>query len=87
MSNCSFSIPFTQSPADVIEKAKNAITGAGGTFNGDVNQGSFRLSTPLGKVEGTYIINNQSLDVTVTDKPLFIGCGKIESELRKRLGS
>jgi hypothetical protein len=85
MAKCSISIDFS-SPADqLVAQAQSAITGAGGQFSGNMQNGSFSISTPLGSVKGLYRIATQQINIDITDKPMFVSCDRIESELRKYL--
>ena len=79
---CQFAIPFTGSAIDLTDKAKTAITGAGGSFTGDETAGAFSISTPVGKIAGSYTVNDSALRVTIDDKPFFISCGQIENQLK-----
>jgi hypothetical protein len=83
MSACNFSIPFNITPTEVATKARTAITNAGGQFVGNEQSGTFYLSTPLGAVRGSYNIAGTVLHVAIESKPLFLGCGVIETQLRK----
>jgi hypothetical protein len=85
MKNCSFSIEFQQTAQEVVQLAGNAIKGAGGQFSGDDNEGQFKLSTGIGSVKGSYTITGGAINIDISDKPPFIGCGRIESEIRKYL--
>lgn len=85
MSKCSFSIPFSESAEDFLVKAKSGITSAGGIFFGDVNAGNFSISTFVGAIAGTYTFRGSTLQVEITDKPMFLSCSMIEEELRKKL--
>lgn len=82
---CNFSIGFTGSPQELINKAKTAVTNAGGNFNGDASQGAFSISTPAGKIGGNYTVSGQNFSVAVSEKPFFVSCGMIEAQLRKYL--
>jgi hypothetical protein len=86
---CQFTIPFDGSAADLTGKARTAITGAGGNFEGDENVGQFSISTPVGKITGSYTVGDdrQALHVHIEDKPFFISCGQIEGQLKKSLGA
>lgn len=84
---CQFAIPFAGSASDLTQKAGNAITGAGGTFSGDENAGNFSLSTPVGKIAGSYTVEGNALQVKIEDKPFFVSCGQIEGQLKKSLGA
>jgi hypothetical protein len=86
MSKCNFSIPFTGSVEQLVAKAKNAITSAGGQFTGDAAGGEFSLSTFAGTISGSYDVSPSNLNIEITDKPIFVSCSMIESELKKYLG-
>lgn len=83
MSKCNFSIQFSGSASDIISKARQTIENAGGTFNGDVLAGSLSISSFIGKIEGQYAIVGNEMNVVISEKPLFITCGRIEDELKK----
>ena len=82
---CNFSINFTGSVEPLIAKASSAITGAGGSFTGDTGSGQFYISTPVGKVAGSFSVVGQAISFSISDKPFLLGCGRIEEELRKYL--
>ena len=82
---CNFSISFTGSAEDLITKAKTAVGNAGGNFSGDASQGTFSISTPAGKISGNYTVSGQNFSVTVSEKPFFVSCEMIETQLRKYL--
>ena len=86
MSQCNFSIPFSGNAEEIFAKAQTAITNAGGKFTGDVGAGEFSLSTFIGAIEGSYSMNGSTMNVLITDKPMFLSCSKIEEELSKYLG-
>ncbi len=83
---CNFSINFNGNVEALVGKAKNAITGAGGSFNGDIRSGSFGIKTFLGEVVGLYEISNQQLNIEISKKPMLVPCSEIENQLRKYLG-
>jgi hypothetical protein len=83
---CNFSVPFSGEVAEIISKARKGIGNAGGNFNGDDNTGSFDISTMAGDVRGTYAVNGNMLEVNITDKPMFLPCDMIESQLKNYLG-
>jgi hypothetical protein len=85
MSKCNFSIAFSGSPEELVERARKAITGAGGQFFGDASTGEFSLSTFIGKISGNYNAAPLKLEIEITDKPIFIGCSRIKEELEKYL--
>jgi hypothetical protein len=83
---CNFSIDFSGPAANVVQEARKAIENAGGSFNGDTNEGDFEIQSPVGKARGTYTISNSAINIVITKKPIIISCARIEEELRKRLG-
>ncbi len=85
MSDCKFDISFNSSAAALIDKAKQSIGNAGGEVAGDLTSGNFTIPTPLGKVMGTYAIAQQVATFHITEKPMFVGCGLIESTINKYL--
>jgi len=85
MSKCNFSISLNESPEELIERARKAITGAGGQFFGDASTGEFSLSTFIGKISGNYNAAPSKLEIEIIDKPVFIGCSRIKEELEKYL--
>ena len=85
MSKCNFSIPFHGSVEQLVGKAKDAIRSAGGQFSGDVAGGQFSLSTFVGTISGSYDVSQSSLNIDISDKPMFVSCSMIEQELKKYL--
>jgi len=85
MKTCNFSIAQTQPIEQLIDKAKNAIVSAKGTFEGDMEKGKFALSTPVGKIEGNYKVQPDSIVFEITDKPMMLACSMIENQLKKYL--
>jgi len=85
MAECSFKFKIEADPAEQIEKVKAKIEQEGGTFNGDENEGTFSLPTPVGVIEGSYQLTAEELKIDITKKPAFLPCSMLESELKKRL--
>ncbi len=85
MKGCRFAIQFSDSAAAVIREAGSAITSAGGNFDGDEGTGTFELPTGIGSVKGRYTIADSVINIQISDKPLFVGCKKIEKTIIKYL--
>lgn len=85
MSKCSFSIPFSGNAAALISRAKSAVEGQGGSFSGDETVGSFSLKV-FGTITGNYSVQGSALQIEITDKPMMLSCGMIESALKSQLG-
>jgi hypothetical protein len=85
MARCNFTIEFEEPEEKLIERAKNGITSKGGTFEGNTEKGLFSMPTPAGKVVAAYTVNGNQIHFEIMDKPLIVGCNRIEEELRKRI--
>jgi hypothetical protein len=86
MSSCDpFSITFQGTAEDFLAKAQKAIAKVNGTFNGTTTSGSFDINSPIGQVAGSYTIAGQDLTITVTEKPMMLGCGMLEGMLKGAL--
>ena len=83
--SCNIIIPFSGPAAVILDKARNAVTGQGGSFEGDLHSGAFDVSLMSNRVAGTYQVNEQELHLSITDKPMFIPCNAIESFLKSKL--
>lgn len=85
MVECSFKFNIDSSPAAIINNLKSKIEKEGGSFTGDENEGNFNLPTPVGSIEGNYLVIDNELKIDITKKPMMLPCSMIESELEKRL--
>lgn len=85
MPACNFSIPFSGTPADILNKAEAAIHDQGGHFRGDEMGGAFELTVLGSSINGSYRISGQELNVTIDNKPFMIPCSTIQSYLTKHL--
>lgn len=83
MAKCNFSIAFDGDAGQLVEKARKEILKAGGTFSGNESAGVFSLGTPLGTVKGHYTISEQIFAIEVLEKPMLLGCSRIENEMRR----
>jgi hypothetical protein len=87
MASCGFSIEFSESAESLVARARQAILKATGTFEGNVSAGSFAVHTPIGKVKGSYTTNTSSIHIHIDQKPMLLGCDRIEKELRNYLAA
>ena len=85
MSDCNFNINFSGSAEEILSKAKNAVESQGGAFDGDSNSGTFHVSLLSNTVSGSYRVEGSNLQLTITEKPMFVPCNAIESYLVKKL--
>ncbi len=82
---CKFTIPFSGNPNDVLLKAKSAIMGQGGTFEGNDSGGKFDVSVFGNTIKGSYFVMGQELNIIIDSKPFLIPCSTIEGYLRNKL--
>jgi len=85
MAKCNITIDFSGNGEELIKSAEQAISGAGGSFSADNSEGKFAINSPLGKVSGTFVVQGQSFNISITDKPFLVSCDRIEQELRKQI--
>jgi len=85
MSACNFTIPFTKSVTEILEKAKKTIESQSGNFTGDENAGNFDVSIFGNTVIGSYTVIGQNLNIDITEKPFLVPCNMIESYLKNNL--
>ena len=79
-------IKFDSMPETIVETAKHEIvTKQGGTLTGDTKTGKFSLPLPVGKVEGSYTITGQMINIFITKKPIFVPESVIKSKLQEFL--
>jgi hypothetical protein len=85
MAECTFKFNIESNPAEIINKVKLKIENEGGSFTGNEKDGNFNLPTPVGTIEGNYLVSDNELKIDITKKPMMLPCSMIESELEKRL--
>lgn len=85
MSACNFSIDFSKSVTEILNKAKTTVESQGGNFTGDESAGNFDVSIFGNTVVGSYVINGQSLNIDISDKPFLVPCSMIENFLKSQL--
>lgn len=83
---CDFSLPFSGNAEGVLAKAKKAVQGQGGSFDGDESRGDFTVSVFGNKIIGNYTVSGQTLNVVITDKPFLVPCSAIEGFLKNQIG-
>lgn len=82
---CKFKIPFSGSAEQILNRARTAVEGQGGRFSGNENAGEFEVSV-MGTIKGAYTVMGNELEIEISDKPMFVGCGMIENFLKNKLG-
>ncbi|MFN0083474.1 MAG: hypothetical protein ACKVOM_13270 [Ferruginibacter sp.] len=85
MSACNFTIPFTKSVTEVLEKAKKTVEAQNGNFTGDEQKGNFDVSIFGNTVVGFYEVMNQELNINIIEKPFLVPCNIIENFLKSQL--
>lgn len=84
--SCNFSIEFSGSADTILAKAKSAVEGQGGMFEGDLNSGNFHVSVFGSTIGGSYFVTGQQLDLSIDKKPFLVPCSTIEGYLKKEIG-
>lgn len=79
-----FTIMPSEEIPSLLRKVESAISSSGGSFAGNEEKGIFFGKTPLGFIKGEYCCaGNDSITVTIVDKPFFVPYGVIESKIRE----
>lgn len=78
---CQFRIPFSGDAESLMVRARQEIVRAGGAFDGNAMQGSFRAKTPLGSIEGSYQVVGEEISLVINKKPFLLSCNRIQKEL------
>jgi len=74
-----FSVNTQKDPDTLVFEAKQVAKENDATFEGDTSSGSFSGQG----VEGTYEIDGQTVEVTITDKPTLAPWSKVESKVKE----
>ena len=81
-----FSVPFEGDAETLFEKAKDFAQTNGGRISGDANSGAFSARVMgIAKFAGSYVISDQVMTVTITDRPVMLSCAMIEGAVREKL--
>lgn len=86
MGSCNFSIPFIGDASIILNRAKTAVTGQGGVFEGNETSGNFNVTVFGNTIQGSYQVSQQDLNIIIDSKPFFVPCGTIENFLKKQIG-
>lgn len=79
MATCNFEITYAKSPDQVKQIITEEITSNDGNIQINDNNGSFTIAVPGGQVTGDVVFGEDTLSVSITDKPNLIPCTIIKS--------
>ena len=85
MAACNFTIDFAESVTVLVEKMKSKILTQGGTFTGDESGGSLSVSLMGSSLSGSFLIDEQQMEITIDKKPFFVSCNQIKAYLEGNL--
>ncbi len=81
-----FSVSFEGDGESLFQKAKVFAESNGGQITGDAERGSFSARIMgISKFAGSYVITDQTMTVTITDRPVLLSCSVIETAVRDKL--
>lgn len=80
----SFTVKYPGDKSQLLNKIKSTV-GDKGRLEGDDTLGVFIGSTPVGKFEGSYMINGDDITITIDKKPFLVSDSKIKEEFEKAL--
>ncbi len=73
---CTIERVFTDLGA-ALQHAKTETLARGGTWEGDLKSGSYKMRTPLGPIEGSYTVLRKTVRFTIQHKPMLVPCSLI----------
>jgi hypothetical protein len=76
-----YQIKFSGDPDEKVRRAKKIAAEQGVTFVGDGTKGRFSGRIMGGSLIGTYTVDKNILNVTITEKPLLVSWGMVENQL------
>lgn len=85
MSACNFTISFSGTANEIVDKARGAVESQDGYFEGNTSTGSFKLSVFGNDIAGSYNIQQQDLNIIIDSKPFLVPCSVIEGFLKKQV--
>ena len=82
MSAClPFRIYLGDQAIELIVFVRSEIVRKGGSVSGTNESGGFQVSTPVGSISATYVLDGTSIEVTITSKPRLVSCAHIQDKL------
>ena len=85
--SCKFSIYYPKPKSELVSELERAILKTNGEFYGDTTKGVFEGRTTVGGFSGFYIIDEDTINVTIEKKPFLVSCGRIEDEINNYLNT
>ena len=79
----SFSLDFTGSPKELIDRIQAELSKNNGSHSGDENEGKISVNSFLGNISGEYKVNKNKIEINIIKKPMFISEGMIRDEIKK----
>ncbi|NOX18433.1 MAG: hypothetical protein GXO87_09165 [Chlorobi bacterium] len=83
MSQCSFSFPFNGTVEETKEKIIHGLEKNNGEISFSDLTGTFTINHPMAKISGKIELNESDISFEITDKPVFLPCEMIKSEVEK----
>jgi len=78
-------VSIRQDVESLVGRIRDWIQQEGGSFSGDIENGSISIETMLGTVKGNYVVNGNECVLEITDKPFLVPWETIESRIREAL--
>jgi hypothetical protein len=69
-----------------LRSALDEVRRLGATVEGSESEGTVRVDTPLGRVEGEYTFDGEQLEVTLTRHPAMVPAGLVWQRLDAACG-
>jgi len=83
MADCKFDFPLEGTIETTKEKIIKGLEKNNGEINFSGNEGTFTINHPMAKIGGKIVLSETELSIHITDKPIFVPCEMIKSEMDK----
>ena len=85
MADCEIKRKLSGNPEELFAEAKRAAEREKAVFQGTAKSGSFTAPSPVGNVTGTYKVEGDELNVSITSKPWLASCSAIDDKFTEFL--
>lgn len=72
-------------PAEILGQIQKLAQKHGGQLQGDEHTGHVSFKTPVGLIKSDYTMKNDTLILTITEKPFLVGYEMIRSTIKDNL--
>ena len=76
-----FTLPFKGDKDAKLKQVKRLAAERGFKFVGDTRRGEFSGDTAFGRISGAYSMSQQTIEITITERPVLVSVNLIRGQL------